>query len=351
MEATTLQECYRDARQAIDSKAAANAIAICRHVLDYYPNAVQAHFLLGEGLALAGERDAAIEAYDRALEMDALHAWAHRGKGLVFSELGRLDEAVTELEMALELDPGIPKVRDDLARLYARTRAPERAKVNLRRAGLARLYVMGTLLMQAASEYRGVLESDPQRLDVKLSLAETLWKNGEREEAAELSRSILLQHPESMRAHLILAEVYFHSGREAEGQEHWQHVLEQDPEGQLAKEYLASAQLPADWLPFSGQHIELPACPSVEAATAPVVEPEVEPETIETAAPRVDEYVEAGPSAESAQAEVEQAVVAASEEVRAPEREPESVEVEPPPEKVGGVVEVYGGPEEITLKY
>jgi Flp pilus assembly protein TadD len=60
-----------------------------------------------KGIALEdlGKYDEAIQAFDKALELDPQNAEAWSEKGYALGELGKYDEAIQALDKAIELDP------------------------------------------------------------------------------------------------------------------------------------------------------------------------------------------------------------------------------------------------------
>ncbi|HEU0002568.1 MAG TPA: tetratricopeptide repeat protein, partial [Ktedonobacteraceae bacterium] len=69
------------------------------------PPTTQKHWL-NEGNNLYGEKryNAALEAYDRAIQLDPCYAAAYRGKGNAFLELERYEEALAAYERVIQLD-------------------------------------------------------------------------------------------------------------------------------------------------------------------------------------------------------------------------------------------------------
>ena len=61
------------------------------------------------------------------------------------------------------------------------------------------------------------LESS-ERLDLQVLLAETLWRNDQRNEAASVAEGILEKLPYCLTASLILGEIYLNSGLADEGE-------------------------------------------------------------------------------------------------------------------------------------
>ena len=59
----------------------------------------------GDALRSQGKLDEAIQAYDKAIDINPQYAEAWNGKGLVFEVQGKYDEAVNEYDKAIDIDP------------------------------------------------------------------------------------------------------------------------------------------------------------------------------------------------------------------------------------------------------
>src|ERR1700680_3752595 len=77
----------------------------------------------------------------------------------------------------------------------------------LSRAGLARLYMRGDLLTQAMQEWEAVLSTAPDRLDARLGLMETCWREGIYDQVEQIASRILEDIPNCEKALLLLAHV------------------------------------------------------------------------------------------------------------------------------------------------
>ncbi len=108
-------------------------------------------------------------------------------------------------------------------------------KLKLTRQGLGRIYMRGELYTQAADEFEALLRENPDQVDVEVSLAEALWKDGQRIRSIEVCQSVLNKLPYCLKAHLILAETWLCSDREDEAQAHLRIVREIDPDGGFRK--------------------------------------------------------------------------------------------------------------------
>jgi tetratricopeptide (TPR) repeat protein len=72
------------------------------------------HFNLGLLMARTGRLDQAVTAYQRALEREPTLSDARTNLATVFARQGRLDRAAQELQRVLALDPGNPLARANL---------------------------------------------------------------------------------------------------------------------------------------------------------------------------------------------------------------------------------------------
>ncbi|MDI7278107.1 MAG: tetratricopeptide repeat protein, partial [Anaerolineae bacterium] len=92
---------------------------------------------------------------------------------------------------------------------------------------------------KALGELRDLLAREPYRLDLRVTLARTLWRARRREEAARAAQAILDQAPNCLVARLILGAYWCQEGRDEEGRELLQGAQELDPENREAARLLA----------------------------------------------------------------------------------------------------------------
>lgn len=146
------------------------------------PDSPRAHHNLGLALEKLGDRDAAMAAYRRAIELQPNHAFAHCQLGVLLLERGQAAEAMLALQAALAADPGY-----------------QVARVNLGRA----LAALGRV-DEAMAEYRAVLAAEPGAVDAQTNLAGLLIGRGQASEAVTLLREVIARHPETAGAHYHL---------------------------------------------------------------------------------------------------------------------------------------------------
>ena len=115
-------------------------IRICRRVTELDPNYAQAWALMGLAQAnlryayYAGDEDDGLDAANRALALDPTIAEAHLPRAWHEAMLGRNEQAETEIETALRLNPDSWEANKEAARVYYRQGKLEPATRYLERA-------------------------------------------------------------------------------------------------------------------------------------------------------------------------------------------------------------------------
>jgi tetratricopeptide (TPR) repeat protein len=231
----SLAEYRQQIESAIEDGRYEEAVSDCRNILEQYPKYVSAFWLLGKAMLQAGENEHAADMFRRVLGADPEHMAAWVGMGKVAKRRGEQEAAVWYLERAFELATDNEVVASELRHLYGELEGSEPERLQLTQGALARLYLRGDLVTRAITELRKLLEEHPDRLDLKVALAEALWRNGQRLEASEVCQEILDERPYNLKANLILGEIWTSSGR-AEGELYLEQAQVVDPENQMAQE-------------------------------------------------------------------------------------------------------------------
>lgn len=234
---TTLRALINQAERLVRAGVCEEAVALCHAILRRYPRYARCYRILAEAYLGLAEYEEAAKLFRRALGVDPEDPVPYAGLGIIFEERGLLEEAIWQLERAFELAPGRDELRRELGRLYERRGAP--AGAQLTRAALARLYARGGLWNKAIGELRDLLVREPYRLDLRATLARTLWRARRRDEAAELAQAILDQAPNCLVARLILGTCWCQAGRDDEGRALLDGAQELDPENREAARLLA----------------------------------------------------------------------------------------------------------------
>jgi tetratricopeptide (TPR) repeat protein len=226
MATVSLQTVFDSARRALETGAADKAIGIAQHILVHFPRMIEGHRLLGEAYLNANEPEQAAAAFEHVLQADPENVAAYYGLGLAQQSLDQRSAAITAFERALEIQPNLADLRTQLMRLYSETPGSA-GQFRLSRAGLGRLYARGGMFGQAIDEFRAVLDADPERDDVKVALAEALWRDGQEDEATDFCRDVLDRRPDLLKPTVLLGYMLF-AGGQPEGEALWRRAGEQD---------------------------------------------------------------------------------------------------------------------------
>lgn len=216
------------------------ALAHTRHILSQHPRYIGAYYLLGKTMLEADQPELAIDMFQRALNADPEHLMARIGLTMAHQRLDNVNAAIWNLERAVELNPGDADLVDELRQLYGLRDGIEPDRVPLNRAGLARLYMRGNRPGRAVEELRALLAENPQRLDLRLALAEAYWRDDQIVQAADTCQTLLDDARYCLKANLLLGALWIDSGQE-EGQTYLNRAQEIDLENTLASEMFGAA--------------------------------------------------------------------------------------------------------------
>ncbi len=228
MATTTLRAMCDQARRLLEQNDIDRSIAVAQHILQYFPDNLEAHRILGEAYLASRQFDQAQESFSRVLYADPENIPALVGLGITYERQGKIDRAVREFEQALEIKSDLKELREQLLRLYTDSWGAERAQLRLSKPGLARLYAKGHMFPQAIQEFRSVINDDPDRFDAQVGLAEVLWRDGQEEAAALVCEEILAQRDVVLKANLLLGYMKLTAG-DPQGQHYWNVAQRLDP--------------------------------------------------------------------------------------------------------------------------
>ena len=167
----------------------------------------RAHYNLGNVMVHAGMKDQAISEYERALQINPNYAEAHNNLGLVLIREGTLERAIAHCRKALDIEPVYPEARNNLALAF----------VQLGR------------LDEAIAECRTALKEDPKYPEAQVNFGNALLRQGRPEEAIEHYQRALEIRPDFAEAHNNLGDVLRQLGRTNEAVAHCRKALELDP--------------------------------------------------------------------------------------------------------------------------
>lgn len=203
MTKTTLRDYLRNTEDAISAGRFDEAMANCQNILSYFPEALDAQRLLGEVYLAQGHLEEAQQTFDWILTNDPENVVVYCNRAMISERVSDIDTALDCYQQAYELSRS-SHIRQEFNQLSARVGQQE---FMFSRAGLARLYMRGDLLTQAIQEWDAVLSSTPDRLDARLGLMETYWREGVYDKVEQMANEIIEEIPTCLKALLLLAHV------------------------------------------------------------------------------------------------------------------------------------------------
>jgi tetratricopeptide (TPR) repeat protein len=284
-EQVTLTAYADQVRELIRNDRNDEAIAICKHILRYYPKYLDAYRQLGEALLEKGRQEEAKDLFRRVLSADPENVAAYAGLAVILEQEQLVAEATWHMERAYELSPANLALHQELHRLYYELDGRPRARLKLTPGALARLYIQEGLYAQAIQELSALVAQNEARFDARVALAETLWQVGQMRQAAEVAQALLKPLPYCLKANLILGTVWKETGL-AESEQYLQRAQELDPTNQVAQQIFGARSPLPPLQPRVPRYVEGAPAPTPEAVAPsetitietpaePIREPEV----------------------------------------------------------------------------
>ena len=207
------------------SKAFENIPTLCRNTLARNPQAWIAHFKWG--LYLAQRRsegtahlEAAVEHFDKALELKSDEVKVLHNLGATLVALQRQEEGLRYVRRAVAIDPENAVLRLSFAALLEKSNKRD----------------------EAILEYRRVLRDVPDSPGVRITLARALIRGGRTEEGIQELQEAVYRHPELADVHLALGSMLFQTGRRDEAVKHVREALRLNPSDPRAAGALQAMQ-------------------------------------------------------------------------------------------------------------
>ncbi|MBI5035206.1 MAG: tetratricopeptide repeat protein [Chloroflexi bacterium] len=264
----TLPAYTDEIRELIKQDHNDEAIAHCKHILAHYPKYIDAYRQMGEAYLEKGDLDSAKDLFRRVLSADPENIVAYTGLSIIFERQQLINEAIWHLERAYELAPGNADLQKELLRLYNEADIKAHARLKLTPGALARIYAQEGLYAHALQEFRGIIATVPSRYDIRVALAETLWRMGRLSEATQVAQSILEQLPYCIKANLILGTAWKQVGLPES--EHYLHRVQLlDPTNQAAIRLMGSDSPLTPLKAFVPRYVETKSGPAPSITAMP----------------------------------------------------------------------------------
>jgi Flp pilus assembly protein TadD len=228
--------------------------ALMRRRLEKYPADFTAHFNLGAVLQTSGKLDEAISHFQKALQARPNDVAALTNLGASLQELGRLDEAIRRYRQALRIKPDYLNARYNLANSLLTQGQLDEGMSHLREVLRARpddagahrslggALAMQGKLVEAASHLEQSLRLNPENADAHSDLGYVLARLDRLDQAiAHYQRSLRL-NPQNADAHNELGILFARQGKLAQAITHFEQALRLDPSHSSARENLKRAR-------------------------------------------------------------------------------------------------------------
>lgn len=236
----TTEQLIARGKDAYSRNAYLVALGDFSEVVRREPRFADIHNLSGLCLSLIGRPGEAVEAFERALELNPDYVEAQLNRAITLNELGRLDEASQAFLLAAEADV------DEVGGRFSATVAGRLAN---KHAELGDLYAEADGLREAEEQYRRACEIRPRFLDLRNKLARTLLDLGRPSDAIRELRSILKANPSFLIARMNLGLALYKEGHALAAEEEWTRCLAQQPENAQVTGYLGMLRRQKDASP------------------------------------------------------------------------------------------------------
>ena len=167
-----------------------------------------AHSKLGHALHDQGRLDEAVAQLEKALEINPGDAEFHYNLGNAFLQQGHVEEAIARYQKALEINPDYAEAHNNLGDAFRQQGRME----------------------EAIAHYQRALEIKPDYAEVHNNLGVVLAQRGRKEEAISHYQKALAIKPDYTEAHYNLGNAFLKQGQVAEAISHYQKALAIKPD-------------------------------------------------------------------------------------------------------------------------
>ena len=252
------------AQQAFRDGSADQALELAEHVIARYPRHAPARLIRALTAEGRGEFDRALEDLRFVSSAEPLNAQAAAALARIFKQRDDDARAQDEARRVVEL---VPDVSDNESLEAALDILGVDADALPITPGVfARIHLRSGWPGTAERYARRALDDEPDRIDIRLTLAEALWQLNRLSLCQEQCTIIFDRANDCVRAAVMLAHVLAERGRMAEGQDLLGRAGEIDPEYLEARQMLARLEIHRLVLPDVPQ-IDVPA--ALRPAEAP----------------------------------------------------------------------------------
>jgi tetratricopeptide (TPR) repeat protein len=198
---------YNMATVKIELGKPQDALKYAQRAAEQAPNSALYQYTLGLAYEKTGDIDAAISAYNQAINLDKKYADPRVNLGKIYNNSGFPDKALAILEEAYKADPKSLEANNNLADTYNKKGLYDKAifhweiSLNLAprntivRMNLAKAYVSANRLDAAKDAYSALIKLDKTQWDAYLELGTLMASTGDSAGAKKILSDLIAQNP------------------------------------------------------------------------------------------------------------------------------------------------------------
>ena len=187
----------------------------------------------------------ALEQFKKAVKEDPKNAYAYKGLGLTYAQLGKLSDAIASFRKALELNPYYVDVRNDLgtvlvlsgkraegkAEFLAAFNDPTNPTPEVSARNLGQAYFEEKNYREAVNWFRTSFTRNKSYPEPYLGFADAVGAMGHPDEAVAPLEVAVKETPGQPALLLALGEAYYKTGRFTEAKSRLEEAARRDPAG------------------------------------------------------------------------------------------------------------------------
>ena len=199
------------------------ADTVYKEIIEEEPENAEVMYLLAISKMSQNSLDEAITIIEKAIEINPKAPAFYQTKGSILARKGFYDEALIALKRALKDNPNLYQSHIVSGHIY---------------------YTKGNT-KEAQRHFKLAKKIDPKQPEAQVNLAKVQIDNGEIEAAINSLREIEKQHPDQASVKMMLGQAFIEKGAYSFAENYFQKVLAMHPEYDLAGLYLGIAKLHA----------------------------------------------------------------------------------------------------------
>ncbi|MEA5077308.1 MAG: hypothetical protein VB013_01940 [Anaerolineaceae bacterium] len=203
----SLRTYEKDIEEMIERNQLNEAVAHCKHILQFFPKNISTYRILGKAFLEAKQYKETADIFTRVLTVYPDDFIAHAGMSIVQELEKNLDAAIWHMQMAFDSQPSNIAIQEELKRLFDLRDGTHPDKIRLTRGALVRMYARGELFQQAIDEIKSALSEEPKRIDLQVYLAKMYFLSGDQEEALSISERLITDFPYCYELNRILVNI------------------------------------------------------------------------------------------------------------------------------------------------